>query len=503
MLRMIQFNKSKNLNILSIFILLFVTLFLMANATQSFWIDELDNTIGKIIDLNIVEICRKLLEEGYNLPLYPVILAPFYKFMPYGELWLLIPSISFTVIGIIVLSIVGTSIGNREIGFIALCVASISHILLYQCGLELRPYSVLFCFTAWVIRRYHSRRKDESYSNIVKYGISMLFLLYSHWFGALLIVFYFLTDIYLYMKKEIRFKCAFSYLLAGMFFLPWLIIMLLRHTTDLTQYWAAPPGLKYIYWLLRYLTGAGDICFYLFTVGCFVITVKSFKALLNKGSKEIYHWMHMILSGAFIVGVVYIYSRYINPSGSIFVYRYFIVLLPYVFLITAFAIYELIYLKFGIVKRRFFLTVGIISFVFCIAAVQNYKMCIDTVNLLRQPYRQAAEWLAADERIYMDDSIIIAHGKTWVNYYFDKRGHRIPQNAADFDRNRLFLLYVSGGQFVDLPPKPIERLLDYDTVYLFKVPGFEISQEFISFIEQNFIKTGENAHLLINVYSKP
>ena len=74
----------------------FISIFKSLN--HDLWIDELDWTI-RFLDVNsFEEMIIKLLQYGYNLPLYYIIMYFIFKFISTNEFILVLPSIVFSIL---------------------------------------------------------------------------------------------------------------------------------------------------------------------------------------------------------------------------------------------------------------------------------------------------------------------------------------------------------------------------------------------------------------------
>ena len=69
-----------------------------------------------------------------------------------------------------------------------------------------------------------------------------------------MVAFYFFADIVILLfNKKFNISFIIPYLCTGIAFLPWLILMFVKHTTDLTQYWAGAPSIKTIISTIKFI----------------------------------------------------------------------------------------------------------------------------------------------------------------------------------------------------------------------------------------------------------
>jgi len=475
-------------------LLLLMAGFMLVNASkQSFWLDELDGTIlyisGKLIDNNgPVPMFRALLEDGHNLPLYYIIVKPLYKMMPYGETYLLIPSIVFAIIGILIIGKAGKIIGGINIGFVTVCVAVSSGTLIYY-GWEFRPYTITICFSSLTLLMYIKRLKQETNKNILNYSISLVLFLFCHWFASILALSYAFIDLYLYLRKKISLKCIFSYILAGLLFLPWVLLVLFLHKTDFSTFFGQnPSGIEPIR-IVFFILSNSLIYLILFNIGFNLILFKNIRENENKTMSVSKIWFFIAIGIIWTILLVYIYCRYINPKGSLFVDRYFLVIMPHVFLITAygfsktFCVIQRLFFKTAI-KRRFLY--GIVILLVCFGIYSAYRKSYSSISSIYQPYREVAELLSKDKQVSSVNSLVIcSYGFSWIDYYFSKRGFIIPANYAACDDYKNTNLFISDGQYIQSISLSNEDILRFDIIYLFPV-HINFPNDLIALITQNY-----------------
>jgi uncharacterized membrane protein YfhO len=106
---------------------------------------------------------------------------------------------------------------------------------------------------------------------------------------------------------------------------------------------------------------------------------------------QAYLWVHTWAGALWVIGISFVYSRYINPRGSMYLERYFFILVPHVLLLAAFALKclgELIQSKRSLIYLAVF---------FALIGLPGYYKAISGEFKLHQPYREVAELLAQKE----------------------------------------------------------------------------------------------------------
>lgn len=474
---------------------------------QSFWSDEM-STIGYIrTGTTLAEVIRGyMVDDAVNLPLYPAILYFFYRIMPYGETWLLIPSIFFCIGALIVISEIGRRNFSEGVSLASVCFGAISIWLIYRGAWDIRCYTLLVFLSALTQYFYAERIRDERFRNILLYGIAMLFLFYTHWFGAVQMLLFALCDLILFLRKKIRFRCILSYLISGGLLLPYVIVMLLTTTRDLGGNNAASdiPDLDTLKATLYYVAGERYVCFLLLIIGLVMIAVR----YLHGRKKESIDLLSIMMASFIgLVGGVFFYCAHIDPSGTFYENKYFMVAMPQVLLIMSYAISTLIRITFGIADKmplklrqtaKALAIVGVILYYGKLAR-QNLTQCYDMAHELRMPYRQCAEYLSEEGGIYRDDVLVISTEtmnltEAWLDYYFVKRGARPPVRTmvqyADESRDAMEAWDPIDGD---------EIKSRFDKIIVFSI-SFPWSDTLRGFLDENYVLTSDIYEGSLSVY---
>jgi hypothetical protein len=456
------------------------------SSSQSFWTDELDWTIGFVSGKTLIDgqpiqgMFQALADYSYNLPLYYIILAPFYFLMPYGETFLLIPSIVFVVVGIVALGKTGSLIGGAGMGFLVFGVAVTSSTLMIQGAWEVRPYALVFCLSTLTLSYYVRRLKAETSNkkNDVMYGILLVLLLYSHWFSGILVSFYGCSDLFLRFRKKNPLTCILPYIVAAGLFLPWLVLVIMRHRVDLNAYAGRIPEFTAPLRTVYYLLSNTVVYLLVFCIGFCVIIFQRGIARKEKPSPCAGVWILFVMCIAWVIVPVLVYCKFINPSASFYSGRHFFVLIPHVFLVSAYGIHGI----YVFAKKRGMRMACIFPLaLFLAAGYLNYSKSFHSITALWEPYREVADYLMRDSGIYSDGSLIMTRsGTTWIEYYFRKRGWKIPQNVSVSST-----LFIANGGYIEPVQLSEAQIVHYERLYLFEDHG-RFSADFLARIESDF-----------------
>ena len=385
-----------------------VLLLLVRTTSLALEWDDVEWTLNEIIGRDFKGINSQLIRNGFNMPLYYWVLALFYNFLPHGKAIVFLPSMIATVAGIVLLSNVAKKLGGDKLKYITLSVASISVALIVQGGWRVRPYGFVFCFATLSLYMYINRLKEESWRNIICYGLAMMLLLYSHWFGAIVVFFYALCDLYLYFKKAVHLRSTTSYFLAGGTFLVWFGLVVTNLTHSEINTWATrKPVLLSPVWSVVYITGGCVLA-----IVPFLLVVLISKKRLTKNTKEniankSFIWIQCFLSIMWTLIIVFCVSN-MTTDKSFYLDRYFFIVLPQAILLTAYGIVQILKRAEGFQETstgksalRTFVKVMVI------VAIVNFSYSWIFASEAQGTYKGAGEFLAKEANIHNADTLVI------------------------------------------------------------------------------------------------
>ena len=383
---------------LAISALAFLVLYHYAGVS-SFWLDELFS-VGSIRNgLSFSECMHIYKYEETNAPLYFIFAFFWYRLVPHTEQALLSLSIIFTLLAAIMTGLIGEKLSGIKIGILSFLFMLFSRTNLAHAAYEFRAYSLLILVASVNIYFYLSRFHNESWLNIILYGVSMSLLPYTHYVSVLLCFGLFLADCVLIARKHAGFKVIISYFIGALLFLPWFVLFMLPRLGGYAAFWASAPSIVSIFDISRWLTSSRsffDLPFLAALTGTiYAISHTRNNKFLCSG----------LFASAFMILISFIYCRFINPKGSFFVNRYFFVVIPFVNLITALGT-DYIYTKLKpVFKDKNFLIFTVILSAFCFINLLSIRH--ENASGHVQPYREVAELIYQNEQSFSGKSAVI------------------------------------------------------------------------------------------------
>lgn len=464
------------------------------SGVQEFWYDEVYQ-IGLVRPgVTLGEMLRQYTElKDYTPPLYALAAYAWIRIVPFSFRFLLLLPEVMTGAGVFVTALAGGKIGGKRMGFLAELLAATSPVLIVSAGYEFRAYALYFLAVALVLYllagRVGSQEGSSARYNSVFYTLSLILLLYSHYYGSVIFgVLFALELVFIFVRKQ-KFHVIFYYMISGVFFLPWLILIFLNRKRSITEFWVKPPDIQSVFNLAEFLCSKSAVQIGLFCLGligcvvCVAVRIRKKEFCFRTDAMKVY--VPGVLFGVAVA--MFLYGAVINPSGGIFYNRYFIGMLPCCFLIMAYGLVWIWdHLSLPGQRQR------TLPMVFCLALcmitfVQNGNTFMSDIKKKRAvSYTASVKELSKKTDISDPDTVVLTSDnscvRAGVELYFEEL----------FDIKEVNVLSQHDEEFE-------QEITKYKKIYLFhgKQPVTGETGEFLSGCE----KTGKDKKKRITTYT--
>ena len=378
---------------------------------------------------NVIETILK--EESTTPPLYTIAWHYFSKLIPVGvealTLWARMLSIIANTLGFYVGAIVVRKGWNKYVGIIFEMLLITSNALIVNSGFAVRSYGFMILMSLLLLYVIIRRFEDgiESKNKITAhYTVAILAICYTHYFGILTCLGFFLYECYLFIKKRYTYKFIFSYIVAGAVYLPWLIVnYIITREQWGSVFWISPPNYSSIIAIVVWLLSSQELVMLCLTLGFFITLYKVKENRVDIGLN-----IALIITIAVEIAIVFIYSKYINPKSSVWTHRYFLNLLPYMLIIASFGLVNVVsfFTEDKIKKAGFVYTV--LAFLIFVNSNVVFRVKGDMEGMFYQPYREAAEYLLNQPDANSPDTLVLISSvySTGWDYYLSHNGKFEP-----------------------------------------------------------------------------
>lgn len=431
-------------------------------------IDDLCSVQFAMIGDGITEkISGILAHDPTNVPVFYLILYIWIKLFGYNaNIMRILPEICGALF-IFVVGLIGKRISNEKMGIIAAIVAGTSIQLIYV-SYQVRAYSMLMLFSA--IAFYMYLKRTEQCKTIVAYTVSLVLLSYTHFFGVLVCAALGSLDVLNMILKRQKKVHFIAYIIYGCLFFPYLIVAFIKSTDLWAVFWPPVPSYRDIFSMLGSMCPGADTNWSIYIFGCvfFVYLVAMVKAIREKDKKtfvksEIFTCFWVIFA---VLVVGFIYSKYIKPESSVWVYRYFLVLYPFVITIISYGIMCLVnYVEKRAAIHKVIFT-GILLFLGCNYTYKNVMYAVDhpeQVAVGGKDYEKLTEYIM-EQKDVCDEDTLVYFG--YPDRYFD--GWK--EYASRGGERELPNLYCSKDGF------DATDLSAYNTIYVVSIV-YELTEE--------------------------
>lgn len=281
----------------------------------------------------LIESCKKDQPPGYFLLLWS-----WFKVFPYNDFWGRMLSVVLGLWGIVAVFFLGKAFKDSRVGLVASLMTALNYYHLYY-SQNVRFYSLLFLLTTLSYYYYLKCLKRPSPAHFTWYALCSIALVYTHYFGPLVIIaqaLNFLILVYL-GKKDKRF--IVSGLLAGLSILAafsfWFPTVL--SDTGITSFWIGPSTPWFFIGHIRAYMNFDNFSV-LIMAALIVLLVITYLRKAPQPTIEFRHYpvsIHLLIVGIWVFisyALPYLYSVWRVP---ILIPRYTIIVLPALFVVSA------------------------------------------------------------------------------------------------------------------------------------------------------------------------
>lgn len=295
---------------------------------------------------------------------------------------------------------------------------------------------------------------------------------------------------------------------------PWLIISFASKSSELQDFWAEMPQWRNMLWTVLFFLSGRRILWYVCLVTGGALCIKVVISFFCKNIKRnviINLGCICTLSIIWVIGLVFFYSAYLNPEGSLYVERYFMVVVPQILIITTWGIEYIIILSEkmtlrlneGWVKRRLPVIIRSgITLGLCFYFLICYEEAYISIRKPREEFRHLSEYLIEEGALWDDNTALVGSNRYcaldgFIDYYFVKQGYEEPANVIDGkinakEESRFYKNYMNWTE---------EKLCNFNRIYCLKIHmGYDdVLKEFL---EENYQLVVADYDLGLEIWEK-
>lgn len=464
---------------------IFATILMISQAdVQSFWYDELCQ-IAFVNGGMKKALIHCLAFDDVTPPLFSVMLSLWYKIAPYGEHWLLLISIIPVGLSIFLIAYLADRLRGYEYAILTEFLFGFCPSIWNTAAFELRSYAflLLFLILSLILLFVGEGTKKNSFF----LSISMCCLVMSHYFAMIAFGWLIFYALIMYREKRCKKETLWAFVPPAVCIVGWFSSVFafwnIYGKGTLTLGWQEIPNWFSVCKLFSYFSG--------YQTWLLIIIALSLMMPLQIMKRQKSVIDDFIIFAVFniiaTITIVYIYSRYVNIGSStwrsMWVFRYFSFLFPYVALLEAYVIDAFIE-KLGIFIKLSSRIVIYAFAMFMVICCGNY-ICNNTSV---EPYREGAAYLYSQDDVFLESTLVLQGGIRFAvegmrEYYLEMQGQRECINFASFEELN------------------VDEMFKYQTIYVVYDNGdtpYDIEQQVFSKYMQIYNNTG----LRIKKYEK-
>lgn len=402
------------------------------NIEGSLNVDDLCSVQFSLGGDNCFETIKEIInQDPTNVPLFYLLLGLWIKMWGVSAATMrLLPQI-IGCISIVFIGLIGKKICNARMGCIAAIIFGSSFQLIYASH-QIRAYSLLVLFSTIVFYMWLSQ--NGLWKPAISFIVGMLLLSFSHFFGVLVCAALGSYDLFMviFWKKEK--KCLLPYIIYLCCFIPYLVVSFLNASKMYGSFWPPVPGWRDFFIMLGELCPLGEFAPFLF--GCIVsiygvCLIGYFFGNKNTVRKETIIKEEIIVciwNVLAVVIVTFLYSKFINPESSLWVKRYLLCVFPFVCVIVAYGLENILqWIKEKSIFNKTILY-GCVLFLLCRSVYTNLSYCVEhpgEVTTSGADFEQITTYLMGLDDIY-DDTLVYFE---YPSVYFEGWKKYASQNS--------------------------------------------------------------------------
>ena len=432
---------------------------------QSMWIDEIITVNVASPTNSFLGIYNFLRDNDPHPPLYYFLIHIFFLLFGYNTLVLKFFSALIGVFGIITMYYLGKEILNKKVGLFASFLTALNFFHIYY-SQEGRMYSLLFltsCLSAYSLLIF---LKKPNYKTTIIFVICSSLMIYSHFFGVfVLFSFYLILLFYSFMlKKEDSFKrlrlLVISGVLTLILYIPSIIIILSNQKRD--SIWIPSPTFKTFDKMFGEFFGYSAtlkaLVLIVFTTSILYYFFKKKKKSLSK--IEMINPVLILLVWIFVTTFLSIIYSFL--SLPIVVSRYFVCVLPAIFILLALAINSF---KIKSLQIGLFLTLTFFSIKTLVFGKNFYS------SYYKTQFKHNIEYMVNKRP---EDLIVCKLGEFYSKFYLNE--YNSKQIVKEFDINTYVMSLKESKN-------NLENFWYFDA----HLPSYLPTKETKEFLEENYI----------------
>jgi uncharacterized membrane protein len=372
---------------------------------QSLWLDEL-YTMSIADPGHSIKDIMAYIKTDFHPPLHYIIAHLFFKIVGFNDFSGRLLSALIGILGVIAMYLLGKQIKDKRTGILMALLTSVNYYHIYY-SQEIRMYILIFLFSALsglFLLKALNRNKSIDY---VYYTFFTSLLLYTHYFGILVLAAEVLYVLFVFKEKptfSATRKVAIALVSIMLLYLPWIPHLLM---TGSRKHWMGTPDPWYLFVYLYEIVGKDPVTALLFLTGLFLFLKDFFRSGNELPTSKKPKSLLIIL----MLFSIFILSYFISLVKPILQLRCTIAALP--FLIAA-VVLELDSFKTRVSHILF--SILVISAFINIIFVKKYYSTITKEN-----FRDVSAIVAKTS----PNGNFFSHYALYYNYYFKQLNSRI------------------------------------------------------------------------------